>query len=108
MGAQRKLRIFHHCALYRVNPFGRGSEKNPQPRPVKLEMHRSKTPPHGLRSPCRTNALLGSLRAKSEGFGCDGSLCKRRTPLHFGSGVHWLRGVDLNHRPLGYENEQDL
>jgi len=25
-----------------------------------------------------------------------------RIKLHFGSGVHWLRGADLNRRPLGY------
>jgi hypothetical protein len=55
-----------------------------------LELHISLTP---RRLPCLSLHMLPTLKS----LRCM-SLLMKRTPLHFGSGVRWLRGADLNRR----------
>ena len=46
---------------------------------------------------------LGNDIPNSRGrFSGNGIFCKRRTPLHRWQWRSWLRGADLNRRPLGY------
>jgi hypothetical protein len=70
----------------------------------------SRAVPNGASRRCNGEAMLVIRFVLGEIHPLDGNSCrnsvvipqKRRTPLHFGSGVHWLRGADLNRRPLGY------